>query len=214
MQNSINWSILVAGYLPMRDRGRGRLERERTTEYEDYEPNGHNGMHYSSSQYHVPRAQTSRQQRQPLYYQSSDGSDIDNFQLSPPEEVDPSFLDNEYHLPFPHLYVSSRRSVRHWLKLYPYPVFLPSPSWNSFWGLSNYILKAVLFTFFLNNRKSDVDTVKLSLNRSRRSALRVYIEQSWSPTHSDRVVTWGGQACTPSFWNVDKSVVLICQLAR
>lgn len=110
---------LHTGYLPVRERGRGRLERERTAEFDDYEPNGHNGsVHYSSSQYHVPRAQTSSRQprhpqQHPMYYQSSDGSDIDNFQLSPPEEVDPTFLDNEYHLPFPHLYVSSRRSTRH-----------------------------------------------------------------------------------------------------
>ncbi|XP_065203401.1 voltage-dependent L-type calcium channel subunit beta-1-like isoform X2 [Planococcus citri] len=116
------------GYLPIRDRGRGHLERERTAEYDDYEPNGHghNGaVHYGTSQYHVPRAQSSsrqqrqqqqqqqQQQRHPLYYQGSDGSDIDNFQLSPPEEVDPTYLDTEYNLPFPNLYESSRRNARH-----------------------------------------------------------------------------------------------------
>ncbi|XP_065224660.1 voltage-dependent L-type calcium channel subunit beta-1-like isoform X3 [Planococcus citri] len=121
MRHGYPFSHPERGYLPVRDRGRGRLERERTADYDDYEPNGHNGaVHYGSSQYHVPRAQSSsrqqrqqQQQRHPLYYQGSDGSDIDNFQLSPPEEVDPTYLGTEYNLPFPNLYESSRRSARH-----------------------------------------------------------------------------------------------------
>lgn len=124
MSNNDEYVIFFGwlGYLPVRDRSRGRLERERTTEYDDYEPNGHNGtMHYGTSQYHVsrvPRAQIAHQSQEPHYYQSSEGSDVDHFQLSPPEEVDPEYLDNEYHLPFPHLYVSSRRNARHWYKYY------------------------------------------------------------------------------------------------
>lgn len=95
----------------MRDRGRGRLRRERTTDYDDYEPNGH--MHYSSSQYNIPRSQTTSQPHEQIYFPYSEGSDPENFQLSPPEEVDSQYLDNEYHLPFPNLYVSSRPSARH-----------------------------------------------------------------------------------------------------
>ncbi|KAK7604089.1 hypothetical protein V9T40_004362, partial [Parthenolecanium corni] len=105
-----------SGYLQARDRGRRRLEREKTAEFDDYEPNAHNGtVHYANRQFQVPRAQASqhhqqfRDYRDPVFYASSDGSDIDNFQLSPPEEVDPAFLDNDYHMPFPHLYSSSRR---------------------------------------------------------------------------------------------------------